>query len=404
MKSFISHLNESMVDDLLSTQIRKAIKSAGGKIYQIGGVVRDEMIGKISKDLDIIIVGIELDDIEKILKPHGKVNMVGKSFGILKFVPTGSTEAEDVDISVPRIDSKSTGSGHKDFEVELGKGITLQQDQLRRDFWINALAKDVDTGEIIDVDGKGMKDIKNKQIRMISPTSFEDDPLRMFRAVQFASRFDFTIEKETYKEMKKRASTISTISADRFQEEFKKLFSKSKKPSIGVKILFDSGLMKHIFKSIKLKSNDLKTIDALGKSDFAVFMGILLSDYGNKAGSTAKTVIRLSNTDAKIVQNVVDWKEGMNNVELANYAKSVDVRAIDAFLSAKGSKTLSSRLKGIKYISVKDMPIDGRDAVKAGFKGKAIGDVLQSALDYSIKTGKSNKEDLLKHINSKNKR
>ena len=252
MKSFLSHLNESMVDDLLSTQIRKAIKKAGGKIYQIGGVVRDEMIGKISKDLDIIIVGIELDDIEKILKPHGKVNMVGKSFGILKFIPTGSTEAEDVDISVPRIDSKSTGSGHKDFEVELGKGITLQQDQLRRDFWINALAKDIDTGEIIDVDGKGMKDIKNKQIRMISPTSFEDDPLRMFRAVQFASRFDFTIEKETYKEMKKRASTISTISADRFQEEFKKLFSKSKKPSIGVKILFDSGLMKNIFKSILL--------------------------------------------------------------------------------------------------------------------------------------------------------
>ena len=148
MKSFLSHLNESMVDDLLSTQIRKAIKKAGGKIYQIGGVVRDEMIGKISKDLDIIIVGIELDDIEKILKPHGKVNMVGKSFGILKFIPTGSTEAEDVDISVPRIDSKSTGSGHKDFEVELGKGITLQQDQLRRDFWINALAKDIDTGRI----------------------------------------------------------------------------------------------------------------------------------------------------------------------------------------------------------------------------------------------------------------
>ena len=228
MKSFLSHLNESMVDDLLSKQVRKVIKSAGGKMYQIGGVVRDELLGKISKDLDLLVVGVELDDLAKVLKPFGKVNMVGKSFGILKFVPTGSTEDEDIDISVPRIDSKSTGAGHKDFEVQLGKGITLQQDQLRRDFWINQLAKDVDTGEIVDTDGKGMKDIKNKQIRMISPTSFIDDPLRMLRAVQFAARFKFKIEKETFKQMKQQAKTISTVSADRFTEEFKKLFTKSK--------------------------------------------------------------------------------------------------------------------------------------------------------------------------------
>ena len=145
MKSFICHLNESMLEKLLTMKVRKSIKNAGGKIYQIGGVVRDELLGKVSKDLDLIVVGVELSDLEEILKPHGKVNMVGKSFGILKFVPTGSTEEEDVDISVPRVDSKSTGAGHKDFEVQLGKGITLQQDQLRRDFWINQLAKDVDT-------------------------------------------------------------------------------------------------------------------------------------------------------------------------------------------------------------------------------------------------------------------
>jgi len=400
MKSFITHLNESMLD-ILSMKVRKSIKSAGGKIYQIGGVVRDELLGKVSKDLDLIVVGVELNDLERILKPHGKVNMVGKSFGILKFVPTGSTEEEDIDISVPRIDSKSTGSGHKDFEVQLGKGITLQQDQLRRDFWINQLAKDIDTGEIIDTDGKGMKDIKNKQIRMISPTSFEDDPLRMLRAIQFAARFEFKIERETFKEMKKQASTIKTISADRFNEEFKKLFKKSKSPSHGVEILFSSGIMKHIFKDARQSSIDKKAIDRLDKNAFPVFIALMLKSYGEKAGSVAKSALRLSNTDVNSVNSIATWKN-MDNVELVKWSQNADIKMTDMYLKAIGQKiSASARLKGIKYTSIKDMPISGRDAAQAGFKGKAIGDVLQSALDYSIRTGKSSKEDLLKHINSK---
>ena len=115
-------------------------------------------------------------------------------YSLLLFVYIKQIINKVADISIPRVDSKSTGKGHKDFEVKLGKGITLQQDQLRRDFYINALAKDIDTGEVIDVERKGMTDIKNKEIRMISPVAFEEDPLRMLRAIQFAARFDFKIE------------------------------------------------------------------------------------------------------------------------------------------------------------------------------------------------------------------
>ena len=157
MKPFKKYLYEELLATALSADVRDAIKRKGGKIYQIGGAVRDDILGKISKDLDLLVVGVELDELGRILKSFGKVNLVGKAFGVLKFVPEGETE--EVDISVPRIDSKSTGKGHKEFEIKLGKGITLQQDQLRRDFWINALAKDIDTGEIIDVERKGMTDI-----------------------------------------------------------------------------------------------------------------------------------------------------------------------------------------------------------------------------------------------------
>ena len=137
---FSQFLKEDALELALPTDVRSAIIDKGGKIYQVGGAVRDEMLGKVSKDLDLLVVGIELKDLATLLTRFGKTNLVGKAFGIIKFVPTGATE--EIDISVPRIDSKSTGKGHKDFEVKLGKGITLQQDQLRRDFWMNAMARD----------------------------------------------------------------------------------------------------------------------------------------------------------------------------------------------------------------------------------------------------------------------
>jgi tRNA nucleotidyltransferase (CCA-adding enzyme) len=132
MKSFKQIIHENDLAATLSTDVRNAVKRGGGKIYQIGGAVRDEILGKISKDLDLLVVVIELEALGKILQPFGKVNLVGKSFGIIKYTPEGGSG--EIDISIPRIDSKSTGKGHKDFEVKLGKGITLQQDQLRRDF------------------------------------------------------------------------------------------------------------------------------------------------------------------------------------------------------------------------------------------------------------------------------
>tara|TARA_B100000767_G_C19755169_1_gene532635 strand:+ start:390 stop:1865 length:1476 start_codon:yes stop_codon:yes gene_type:complete len=406
MKTFLSHLNESMLDDMLSMKVRKTIKRAGGKIYQIGGVVRDELLGKISKDLDLLVVGVELDDLEKILKPFGKVNMVGKSFGILKFIPTGSTADEDIDISVPRIDSKSTGDGHKDFEVQLGKGITLQQDQLRRDFWINQIAKDVDTGKILDTDGKGMKDIKNKEIRMISPTSFSDDPLRMLRAVQFAARFEFSIEANTFREMKKNAKTIKSVSPDRFQEEFKKLFSKSDKPSHGVKILFDSGLMNHIFVKSKLKNIDTVTMDKLPKDAFPTFIALLMESYGEASGAISKSVLRMSNVNAKLVQSVVQWIDNSsilekNDWELVKFTKNFDTTEVDKYLKVIKKPTASSRLKKLKVSSIKDLPINGKDLTQLGLRGKMIGVAINFALEFAVNKNTNNKSRILAAITDK---
>ena len=407
MKPFKKYLYEVLLATALSADVRDAIKRKGGKIYQIGGAVRDDILGKISKDLDLLVVGVELDELGRILKSFGKVNLVGKAFGVLKFVPEGETE--EVDISVPRVDSKSTGKGHKDFEVKLGKGITLQQDQLRRDFWINALAKDIDTGEIVDVERKGMTDIKNKEIRMISPVAFEEDPLRMLRAVQFAARFDFVIEKDTFNEIKKNARSISSVSAERFNEEFRKMFTKADKPSIGVKYLFSTGLMNHIFSTSSLRGIDLGIIDKLDKKAFPAFMAMMLESYGSKAGEAVFNTIRPGKKVSDAVQDVVTYaaksvfleKDDFKLVRFLKNASDKGIENIDAYLTAKRKPTLSSKLKRMKVTSIRDLSIGGRDLTKLGIRGKQVGDALMYALEFAIRSGRNSKSELLGAIKKK---
>ena len=385
--------------DILTDELRRDIKSKGGKIYQIGGAVRDEFLGKVSKDLDLIIAGIDIDDLQKILNQHGKVNLVGKSFGVLKFNPFGQ-EGEPVDIVVPRIEV-STGEGHKDFEVRLGKDITLEEEQLRRDFWMNAIAKDIETGEIIDIGGKGQLDIKNKQISVINPKAFEDDPLRMLRAVQFASRFNFKIEDETMKEIKKNAAKIKTVSNDRYQEEFRKMFEKSSKPTGGVKLLIETGLMNHIFS--KGKVNPL--MDKLSKDTFPTFLAL----FGEgSSGSEIQNVMKLSNKDANIVQAVMDFQKiNLDDLNVVKFLSKVKdkkdvIRNIDALQKAKGQTTLSEQLKSMKGkpTSLKELAVTGKDLLDEGISGRKIGEILNYLLELAVKTGKNDKEFLLSRAKS----
>jgi len=407
MITFKQYLYEELLATLLSADVRDAIKRRGGKIYQIGGAVRDEILGKVSKDLDILVVGVEVSILAQALKPFGKVNLVGKSFGVIKFTPEGTKE--EVDISVPRIDSKSTGKGHRDFEIKLGKGITLQQDQLRRDFWMNALSKDIETGEIIDVERKGMTDIKNKEIRMISPVAFEEDPLRMLRAVQFAARFKFKIEDNTFKEIKKNARTISTVSAERFEEEFRKMFTRASNPSIGIKLLFKTGLMDHIFSQSKLMSIDLKGIDTLDKKAFPAFMAMLLLQYGGKARDVVRNTIKLSNKDSDAVQDVVTYasksvfleKDDFKLVRFISNVSDIGIKNIDAYLTIKRKTTLTSKLRRMKVTSFKELAIKGRELMKLGLKGQTIGDALLYALEFAVNSGRNNRTELFGIVKKK---
>ncbi len=402
MKPFRHYLTEEAIDKALPPDVRGSIIDKGGKIYQIGGVVRDEMLGKVSKDLDLLVVGVDLDELGRILKSFGKVNLVGKSFGILKFTPEGSSE--EIDISVPRIDEKSTGKGHKDFEIKLGKGISLEQDQLRRDFWMNAIAKDVETGEVHDFGGRGKLDIENRVVRMINPQAFQDDPLRMLRAVQFAARFEFKIEPKTYNEIKKNARLIKTVSGERFQEEFRKLFTKSTKPSYGIKLMIDLGLMKLLFPQVKKVSG---VVDRIPKVNFPAFMGVVLADLGNQAGKAAKKVMKTSLIDANSIEGVSrvigDRTFGKNEYDVVKFTENLPAEVIDnidSYLKASKRKTLSDMLNSIrrqgKPTNRKELSIGGRDVMDLGIRGAGVGKALDKALEWAIKDNLSREEILRK--------
>lgn len=218
-------LMEAAYSDETIRKIMQVIVRAGGKPYIIGGSVRDEIIYKTrdaSKDVDFVVCGLPLEKIAEILSHMGKVNLVGKVFGVVK----ATIDGEEYDFAIPRTKEVKVGPGHGDFKVILDPYAPIEEDLSRRDFTINALAKDP-SGKIIDAFG-GIKDLENGIIRAVGDPRerFSEDPLRILRAVQFAARFNFTIERQTFQAMIETRSSLRQISAERILEEFYKAWSK----------------------------------------------------------------------------------------------------------------------------------------------------------------------------------
>jgi len=411
MKEFKFFLNEkaSEIDVSISSSLRKRIKLNGGKIYQIGGAVRDELIGKVSKDLDLLVTGIELNELQKILSGFGRVDAVGKSFGILKFKPFNSAkEEEPLDISVPRVDLASTGEGHKDFQIKLGKNISLEQDQLRRDFWMNAIAKDIETGELHDIEGKGQYDIQNKQIRVINVQAFSDDPLRMLRAIQFAARFEFKIESETMKKIQQNVKKITSVSASRFEEEFKKLFVKSEKPSLGIDLLYQTKIMSVLLPQSKNDNKINSIIDRLDKKAFPVFLALLLRSYDLKAGQVAFTKFKVSSDTKKSIESVIRFSKNINidNFDLIEFVMGInskDLEQIDHYCQALGKNTVTNKLTALKKsgapLNLKELSVKGNDLISLGFKGPQIGTSLLRLLKYAVENRTNDKNTLINILN-----
>jgi poly(A) polymerase len=252
-----------MKEHLQNPIFQKLSKLAGqtnDEIYVIGGFVRDIFLNKASKDIDILVVGNGIKFAEaagKLL--HAKVS-VFKNFGTA-MLRDGDLEIEFV------------GARKESYRLESRKPLvengTLEDDQRRRDFTINAMAIGLNSsnfGELLDP-FDGIADLENRIIRtpVNAVETFSDDPLRMLRAIRFASRFNFSIDENAIRAIKTNAERIKIVSPERITDELNKIIL-APKPSIGFEYLFDTGLLKYVLpQMVDLYGVDI--IDGKGHKD-----------------------------------------------------------------------------------------------------------------------------------------
>lgn len=228
-------------------RIAAAIRDAGGRALCVGGFVRDRLLrlrsplrasaGQVaspSTDLDLEVFGIAQDRLPGLLRTLGRVEPVGQAFPVYKL--------GHIDVALPRRESKS-GRGHKGFVVEGDPSMPFPEAARRRDFTINAIAWDPLTDEYLDpYDGRA--DLARRLLRVVDPLTFGDDSLRVLRALQFAARFELTLDPATAGIC--RAISLDDLPAERIWGEFEKLLLQARRPSIGFALARDLGVIAQI--------------------------------------------------------------------------------------------------------------------------------------------------------------
>ncbi|MHB0994312.1 MAG: tRNA nucleotidyltransferase/poly(A) polymerase family protein [Sulfurovum sp.] len=203
----------------------------GAKCYVVGGAVRDYLLDEVCKDYDIECFGIGVEDFEKAMA-HLGAQGVGKSFFVYKY--------HQLDISLPRTEQKIT-KGHQGFSVELAH--EEKEASRRRDFTVNALMYDIDKKQIVDY-WRGLEDVKHKVLRMVDGRAFIEDSLRVLRAMRFAARLGFKIEKETCRLCQN--IDLDDLPKERLFMEFEKMFT-AKRLYYGLYYLFSLGIYEKLF-------------------------------------------------------------------------------------------------------------------------------------------------------------
>ncbi|HLY12652.1 MAG TPA: polynucleotide adenylyltransferase [Planctomycetota bacterium] len=222
-------------------ELSRAVRTAGGRAYLVGGLVRDRLMGLShdARDIDLEVYGLEGAPLRILLERFGPVNAVGEAFTVYKL--------GEIDVSIPRRDSK-TGPGHRGFTVTGDPTMTESEAARRRDFTINAMLCDPLSGDVVDPHG-GLEDLKAKRLRAVDPATFVEDSLRVLRGMQFAARFEFGIDPATVALC--RGIPLTDLPSERIWGEFEKLLLRAKRPSIGLQAGLEMGVLDALFPELQ---------------------------------------------------------------------------------------------------------------------------------------------------------
>ena len=431
----------------------RKFNSAGFSLYLVGGAVRDFLLKKKNDDADFTTDA----------KPEEIINLFPKSTiptGIKHGTVTVIFNKQSYEITTFRTEGKYSDNRHPD-SVSFVR--SLEEDLSRRDFSVNAFAASVTDGSIIDLHN-GFEDLKNKVIRAIgyAKERFDEDALRMLRAVRFASKLGFTIEKNTFEAIKNDASRITIISKERIREEIFKIID-SPNPSYGFNLLRESGLLKYIIPELDKSfgfeqlgnhkddvfSHTLAALEIAKKYDypFIVKLAILFHDlgkiearrgnkndgytfYGHEVISanitkSVLTQLKCSNEEIARTVNLVknhmfsytpNWTDSairrfILRVGVSDIPYLFDLRRADALsMDEKADFTflnefeerIKKELDNRNALTLKDLKINGNDIKSLfGVQGKTIGNVLSYLLEETIEDPSLNEKDKLIYLAKK---
>jgi tRNA nucleotidyltransferase (CCA-adding enzyme) len=281
----------------------------------VGGFVRDALLGRETTDADVEVYGVSRERLEAMIVGMfpGRVNTVGRAFGVMK---VHLAERIDLDVTLPRSDSK-TGAGHRGFAVHGDPFLDFKEASRRRDFTVNAVACDPLSGEILDAHG-GLDDLASRTLRAVDRRTFPEDPLRVWRAFQFAARLDFLLDPGTLALLTSMVARgeLAELSKERVTDEIKKLLAASR-PSGGLTLARATGAIASSFPELEALAataqdpewhpegnvwvHTLMVVDAaaavIARGDWGlvdrepehVVLGALLHDLG-KAETTERTI------------------------------------------------------------------------------------------------------------------
>ena len=431
-ETFLKTITELIPDELIEKINSK------GELYLVGGGVRDFFItNKVRKtELDFLVIGFSLDELQKTLRHYGTAIYVGKAFGVLKFFPKGNEKFE------------------YDFTIPETRGCELPEiivDLAQRDFSINAMALSLKTGTLYDPFG-GRSDIEDKIVRLTREGNFDDDPIRLLRAIRFAAQFGFRIEDRTWEDLCGKAEKIKEASAERIREEFLKILMLPDSPS-AFRLMREAGLLKYILPELHaaygVKQGGLHQHDVFehtilavkyADSDPRVKLAALLHDLGKPAKritlpdghiafyghdllsvKIARRFLQELKFPTELINDVTTiiryhmFSYGFSDKGLRRFIRRVGVermplllklRFADSMAQHEGKTLRDEKLFAKRVLeeinrkpplTVRDLAVNGYDIMGTFSlqQGKIIGDILKYLLSLVLDNPELNKKEIL---------
>jgi tRNA nucleotidyltransferase (CCA-adding enzyme) len=437
------------------------VRSLGLDAWVVGGAVRDELLGLPVREHDFVVPGVGHAELRAALEPHGKVDdlVVAEQRIGVRLIPRDrdarKLQPAGLEFTPPRVE-RSTGPGRHDFEIVADRSISLAEDMERRDFTVNAMARRLETGELLDPLG-GQADLENRILRTTSPTSFRDDPLRIVRGLRFVSQLDLDPDEDTLRQMREWGAQIEHVSAERIggglasdgMGELSKLLLGSH-PAKALRLARDTGVLEHVLPELAAATGYVQdsprqhltldehvyavvqlTSDAGDRLE--VRLCALLHDLGKpesdrtgadhaEAGATiARRVLRRLRYPRRLEEHVTRLVREHAFHELPNPQavdarrflarhgeeaaldllahKAADMGAKDRTEAEHAAFARFRRLVASERSSphrLADLAIDGADLIAAGFEeGPELGRVLALLLADVVEEPERNERDLL---------